>query len=136
MREYETIATMREYERFKELVKDIPHASEREKKTLNLFQMTPRYNYAVMFENGWGFDIFYGYGSYGYEEGLLELAVIKAAEGNKNNSVREDWYLHYKNPVAEGDVVGHLTADEVIKLAKEIASWTKDQKWEDYEEER
>lgn len=127
---------MREYERFKELVKDIPYASKREKKTPDLFQMTPWYNYTVLFENGWGFDIFYGYGSYGYEEGLLELAVIKAAEDNKNNSVGEDWDLHYKNPVAKGDVVGPLTADETIELAKEIASWNRDQKWDKYEEEQ
>lgn len=127
---------MREYERFKELMKDIPYASEREKKTSSLFRMTPMYNYTVLFENGWGFDIFYGYGSYGYEEGLLELAVIKVTEDNKSNSVREDWNLHYKNPVAEGDVVGHLTAYKAFELAKEIASWNRDQKWEDYEEEQ
>lgn len=119
---------MREYERFKELMKDIPHASEMERRTSNRFHM---YNCTVLFENGWGFDIFYGYGSYGYEKGLLELAVIKASENNVNNSVREDWDLHYKNPVAEGDVVGSLTADEAIELAKEIASWTRDQKWDD-----
>ena len=127
---------MREYERFKELVKDIPHASEREKKTPNLFQMDPMYNYTVLFENGWGFDIFYGYGSYGHEKGLLELAVIEAAEDNTNNSVSEDWDLDYKNPVAGGDVVGYLTADEVIELVKEIASWSKDQTWDEYEEEQ
>ena len=127
---------MTEYERFKKLVKDIPHVSEMERRTPNLFGTIPLFNYTVMFENGWGFDIFYGYGSYGYEKGLLELAVIKAAEDNKNNSVGEDWYLHYKNPVAEGDVVGHLTADETIELAKEIASWNRDQKWDEYEEER
>lgn len=128
---------MTEYERFKKLVKDIPHVSEMERRTPNKFGTIPLFNYTVMFENGWGFNIFYGYGSYGYEKGLLELAVIKAAEDNKNNSVSsvsEDWDLHFKNPVAEGDVKGHLTSDETIELAKEIASWNKDQKWEDYEE--
>ena len=83
---------MREYERFKELMKDIPRVSEMERRKSDLIRMSP---------NGWGFDIFY-----------------------------------YKNPVAEGDVVGHLTADEAIEMAKEIASWNRDQKWEDYEEDR
>lgn len=127
---------MREYERFKELMKDIPRVSEMERRKSDLIRMSPVFNYTVLFGNGWGFDIFYGFGSYGYEEGLLELAVIKVTEDNKNNSVREDWNLHYKNPVAEGDVVGHLTADEAIEMAKEIASWNRDQKWEDYEEEQ
>lgn len=118
---------MREYERFKELMKEIPRVSEMERRKSDLIRMSP---------NGWCFDIFYGFGSYGDEEGLLELAVIKVTEDNKNNSVREDWNLHYKNPVAEGDVVGHLTADEAIEMVKEIASWNRDQKWEDYEEEQ
>ena len=46
--------------------------------------------------------------SYGGEQDLWELAVLK------------DGALHYDNSVAEGDVRGHLTDKEVNELLREI----------------
>ena len=73
------------------------------------------------FANGWGVSIVeFGYGS---DEGLLELAVLK------------DGKLHYANPVAQDDVCGRLTEDEVSKLISEIESWSNDQTFPEWEEE-
>ena len=46
-------------------------------------------------------DVIYGYGSYGYEEGLLEIMGGLTQEENKNSSV-----------------LGYLTAEEVFKRFK------------------
>lgn len=126
---------MREYERLKELLKDFECESYDEKIYKTSFGEVYRRNYRMLFKNGYGFDVFFGDGSYGYEEGTLELAVIQSVPKNTQNSVKEGYDLHYSNPVAEGDVVGHLTADEAFKLIKEISTWQKDQKWPEYEEE-
>lgn len=54
-------------------------------------------------------------GQYGSDEGLLELAVLK------------DGKLHYENPVADGDVRGWLTFEQVAILSAEVASWQPNQ---------
>jgi hypothetical protein len=63
----------------------------------------------VQFPNGYGASIVRHNFSYGGKEGLYELAVL-------------DQYgeLHYDNPVANGDVRGYLSEDDVTKLIKEI----------------
>lgn len=73
------------------------------------------------FANGWGVSII-GFG-YGADEGLLELAVLK------------DGRLHYANPISMGDVRGWLTDKEVRELTSEVASWSEDQVFPDWEEE-
>ena len=52
-----------------------------------------------MFKNGFGVSVITD--GYGEDEGLLELAVIT-----------EDG-LHYENDVADGDVCGYLTQEDV-----------------------
>lgn len=63
----------------------------------------------IRFENGWGASVVSHTYSYGGPMGLYELAVLDS-EGE----------LHYENPIAQGDVRGHLTEDEVSDLLIEI----------------
>jgi hypothetical protein len=63
----------------------------------------------VQFPNGYGASIVRHNSSYGNEEGLYELAVLG-----------KDGELHFDNPVANGDVRGYLSEDDVTKLIKEI----------------
>jgi hypothetical protein len=67
--------------------------------------------YIFTFKNGYGASVVKFWGTYGYEEDLWELAVLK------NGS------LHYDNPVADGDVCGDLTDEEVNNLLREIESF-------------
>ena len=60
------------------------------------------------FESSYGVSVVRTQFSYGGRKGLYELAVLKDGE------------LHYDNPVANGDVVGYLTEDDVSKLMIEV----------------
>jgi hypothetical protein len=63
----------------------------------------------IHFDNGYGASVVRHNYSYGGREGLYELAVLG-----------ENGKLHYDNPVANGDVRGHLTEEEVTDLLKQI----------------
>lgn len=85
--------------------------------TLSAFKNHRQRTY--MFENGWGASVIEGGFCYGHHEGLKELGVFKYDdEGNHA--------LHYDNPVAEGDVRGHLTDAEVVALLYEIKGYPSD----------
>ncbi len=63
-------------------------------------------------KNGWGVsviqgDMFYTSGSEEYE-----LAVLG-----------KDGELHYDNPVADGDVRGHLKKDELMELINQVEGY-------------
>lgn len=62
----------------------------------------------IHFENGYGASIVSHDFSYGGKDGLYELAVLY------NNEI------HYDNPVANGDVIGYLTENEVTNLLEQI----------------
>ena len=64
------------------------------------------------FENGYGASVIRHRGSWGNKEGLFELAVIK---GDRNY-----WILHKNNPVANGDVLGYLTIEDVNNALRRI----------------
>ena len=64
------------------------------------------------FSNGFGASVVCHEYSYGGDEGLFELAVIEFDGDNK-------WYLTYDTPIT-GDVIGHLTPDEVEDLLAQI----------------
>lgn len=72
------------------------------------------------FPNGYGASVvrwktdggFFG-GSYGADEGLWELAVIKWKDG--------EWDLTYETPIT-GDVLGHLTDADVEDTLQKIAA--------------
>ena len=68
------------------------------------------------FDNGYGISVvrfrgIVGGGSYGYEAGLYESAVLKGTE--------EDWDICYDTPITS-DVLGYQTEEEVEVLLYEI----------------
>ena len=60
------------------------------------------------FDNGFEVSVVKGPHTYGGDAGLYELAVFKDGE------------LHYDNSVADGDVRGYLSEEEVSNLMLEI----------------
>lgn len=63
------------------------------------------------FDNGYGISVVRFKGSYGYEEGLYESAVLKGTE--------EDFKICYDTVIAD-DVLGYQTEEEVEVLLYEI----------------
>ena len=68
---------------------------------------TDYYSRWVTYPNGYGASIQRHDGSYGAEDGLFELAVIR------------DGGLCYDSPITD-DVLGHLTAEGVLDLLDQI----------------
>jgi hypothetical protein len=66
----------------------------------------------VRMDNGFGASIVRNDISHGKEDGKYELGVIKF-EG-------DNWKLHYDNPVANGDVIGWLSMDDINALLVKI----------------
>lgn len=66
--------------------------------------------YRGYFDNGYGVSIIRGPHSYGYDEGLFELAVLKKANGEKVHKLCYD-------TVITPDVIGSLTEDEACDIA-------------------
>lgn len=67
--------------------------------------------YIFSFENGFQASVIKSRFSYGGDSDLWELAVLKDGE------------LHYDNPVANGDVRGNLTDEDVNELLEIISSF-------------
>ena len=65
----------------------------------------------VFFDNGYGASVIKGYGSYGYAQGLYELAVLKTDE--------DGWDLCYDTGLTE-DVEGYLTPEDVTSWLNRI----------------
>jgi hypothetical protein len=72
----------------------------------------------LFFDNGYGISVIRfkerygsGYGSYTSNESEWECAILK---GNK-----DQWYLCYDTPLTD-DVIGHLNANDVTYLMKQI----------------
>ena len=59
------------------------------------------------FPNGYGVSVITGFGAYGGEQGLYELAVVKGG------------VLCYDTPVTS-DVVGYLSAGKVTELMQQV----------------
>ena len=69
-------------------------------------------HYVFKFENHYGASVIKHDFSYGHDDDLWELAVIKFDDGNK-------WDLCYDTSVTS-DVIGWLTDDSVLNLLQEI----------------
>lgn len=65
------------------------------------------------FENDWGASIIYHQGSYGYGQGLVELAVVR---WNKDGT---DWCLSYDTEITD-DVIGYLTQEQAKEILEKI----------------
>lgn len=75
-------------------------------------------SYRTRYNNGFGASIVCHPGSYGFEDGLYELAVIKW----KNDK----FHLTYDTPITD-DVLGFLEPEDVIKICKKIKALEKDE---------
>jgi|694.fasta_scaffold02774_53 hypothetical protein len=64
------------------------------------------------FENGYGVSVVCFPGSYGYEQGLYEVAILK---GNPDK-----FELCYDTPITD-DVFGHRDENDVENIMKEVA---------------
>lgn len=72
---------------------------------------------AVMFfDNGRGVSVIRGPFSYGGDQGLYELAVLKVTEGG--------WELDYSTSITN-DVEGYLNPHDVTRLMQEVQSLPK-----------
>ena len=63
------------------------------------------------FPNGYGVSVVRHEFSYGYKEGLYEVAVIKGTESN--------WDLTYDTPITD-DVIGYCTPEKVTEIMKQV----------------
>lgn len=71
----------------------------------------------LLFDNNFGVSVVKGPYSYGGSKGLYELAVIYMSPDMNESK------LHYDNEVANGDVVGNLTEEEVSELIEKVANF-------------
>ena len=65
----------------------------------------------IFFPNGYGASVIKTPFTYGGDEGLFEIAVIK---GN-----RDGWELCYDTPITN-DVLGYLNSDDINKYLEQI----------------
>jgi hypothetical protein len=65
------------------------------------------------FPNGYGVSVVRFPGSYGYEQDLYEVAVLKGNE--------DDWNLCYDTPITD-DVMGHRDEQDVEIIMEEVAA--------------
>ncbi len=70
------------------------------------------------FPNGYGVSVVrfttpFGSGSYGAEEGLYEVAILKGLE--------EDWEICYDTPVTD-DVIGYQSVEDIDNLLSQVES--------------
>jgi hypothetical protein len=71
------------------------------------------------FDNGYGASVICNEFSYGVNQGLKELAVIKFYADNLDS-----WFLCYTTPITE-DVIGYLKDEEVDALLAKIEALSK-----------
>ena len=82
------------------------------------------------FENDLGASVVRKIGTYGYEDGLYELAVIKWFDGVSES----DWDLVYDTPITS-DVIGWLDESDIDKLLERIKNLDKNYEPADEDEE-
>lgn len=71
------------------------------------------YQQKIFFENGYGVSIIRGMYTYGGEEGLYELAVLKGTANSAD--------ICYDTPITD-DVIGYLTMPEAMEIASKVAA--------------
>jgi hypothetical protein len=65
------------------------------------------------FPNGYGVSVVQFPGSYGYEEGLYEVAILKGLE--------EDWEICYDTPITD-DIIGYQSVEDIDNLLSQVES--------------
>lgn len=77
---------------------------------------------AVNLENGYFVSVIRNEMSYGYEHGLFEIALLEEL-ASRHIGMFSDFHLVYSTEVTDGeDVLGYLTANEVIEKINLAAS--------------
>lgn len=71
----------------------------------------------IIFNNNFGVSVIQNPYSHGGRKGLYELAVLYMSSDMKYSKI------HYDNDVAQGDVVGHLTEEEVSELMEKVQNF-------------
>ena len=66
------------------------------------------------FPNGYGVSVVRFPGSYGYGQGLYEVAVIKGTD-------EEDFKLCYDTPITD-DVIGYQSVEDIDNLLSQVES--------------
>lgn len=78
------------------------------------------YHWTFIFDNGYGASIIKHRGSYGHEQDLFELAVIKLCEDGKTADLCYDTGI-------TNNVLGFLTNEEVMKVLYRIKDLKKEE---------
>lgn len=78
---------------------------------LDLIELADKHQYLFRFGNDYGASVVKGPGTYGYDKGLWELAVVWWRG--------DEYQLDYDTPIT-GDVEGYLTVDDVKNLLEKI----------------
>lgn len=65
------------------------------------------------FPNGYGVSVVQFPGSYGYDEGLYEVAILKGLE--------EDWEICYDTSITD-DIIGYQSMEDINILLSQIKS--------------
>ena len=65
------------------------------------------------FPNGYGVSVVQFPGSYGYDEGLYEVAILKGLE--------EDWEICYDTPITD-DIIGYQSMEDINNLLSQVKS--------------
>ena len=63
------------------------------------------------FPNGYGVSVVKFPGSYGFQDDLYEVAILKGTE--------DDWELTYDTPITE-DVLGHRDEQDINNILEEV----------------
>lgn len=84
------------------------------------------YSKQWVFENGFGVSVIRNYGSYGYEDNLFEVAVLKVLdeEFENGNITVDNAHLCYKTTITE-DVVPHSDSYEVKSIGERVKDFDK-----------
>lgn len=107
------------YKKYKEFEIIIPNKKEFDKQ----FKIFSPYTFShrFKFENGYGASVIKHWGSYGFENDLFELAVLKFDKKDGTGS------LCYDTEITD-DVIGYLNNDEVLDLLEKIKNLESDKK--------
>jgi hypothetical protein len=66
------------------------------------------------FPNGYGVSVVQFPGSYGYEKGLYEVAILKGLE--------EDWEICYDTPITDDIIIGYQSMEDIDNLLSQVES--------------
>lgn len=79
----------------------------------------PGVQYVFRFENNYGASVIKRLGSYGYNEDLWDLAVIRFGKYDEDEDEDDVYILIYDTPITD-DIEGHLTDEDVRNLLARI----------------